>query len=145
MTTMSCPPGIGNSALATVFGSYEAIVRGVTDYWTGALARLDSPADLAADAFDWWALAAHRERPQWATEHTVVAEWPVARLRDFSDPDSRTGVATLFFPPPQSGTFFMHRRFRPREEPDRNRKKSRSRSSAFPRLDRCDRSNQRRL
>ena len=95
----TCPPGIVNGALDNSFGVLEAVTRGSTDLLTGALARGATPVDLAIDVIDWFTTAVRREPPQWASEHTVVVEWPIARLRDFSraDPDGTT--PTLFLPP----------------------------------------------
>jgi len=99
MRATTCPPGIANGSVDGVFGLYEAMVRGTTDYFAGALARQASPADMGLDALTWLTTAVRRERPQWATEHTIAAEWPIARLRDFSDPHPTEAIPTLFLPP----------------------------------------------
>ena len=93
------PSGILNAAEKGFFGSYEAVVRATTDYLNGALARQASPAELGMDLLTWWSTAARRESPQWATEHTIVTEWPIARLRDFSSTSPDEQVATLLLPP----------------------------------------------
>jgi poly(3-hydroxybutyrate) depolymerase len=99
MRATTCPPGIANGSVDAAFGLYEAVVRGTTDYFTGALSRQASPADMSLDALNWLTTAVRRERPQWATEHVIVAEWPIARLRDFSDPNPIETIPTLFLPP----------------------------------------------
>jgi len=54
---------------------------------------------MSLDLLTWWATAVRREPPRWATKHKIIAEWPTARLRDFSDPNPREMVATLLLPP----------------------------------------------
>jgi poly(3-hydroxybutyrate) depolymerase len=100
MTRTTYKPGIVNAAFDAAFGSYEAALRGASDYVTGALARRASPTDVSLDMLSWLTTAARRDRPMWATKHEIVAEWPIARLRDFSGPDAREDeVATLLLPP----------------------------------------------
>ena len=99
MRATNCPPGIGNAAVESAFGVYEAVLRGGTDYVTGALARQASPADMGADAIDWLRTSTSRTAPRWATEHAIVADWPIARLRDFSIGGAPESVPTLFLPP----------------------------------------------
>jgi poly(3-hydroxyalkanoate) synthetase len=99
MKNGTCPPGLVNASAESLFGGYEAIVRGSSDYLVGALARSATPADLSLDLLSWWATAVRRESPQWASEHTIVGTWPIARLRDFSTPTPREAVATLLLPP----------------------------------------------
>ena len=99
MGTTTCPPGISNAALESAFGVYQAVLRGGTDYFAGALARRAGPADLCIDVLDWLKASTTRTPPRWATEHTVVAEWPIARLRDFSVAGPPEAIPTLFLPP----------------------------------------------
>jgi len=99
MGTTTCPPGISNAALESAFGVYQAVLRGGTDYFAGALARRAGPADLCIDVIDWLKASTTRTPPRWATEHTVVAEWPIARLRDFSVAGPPEAIPTLFLPP----------------------------------------------
>ena len=99
MRATTCPPGISNAALESSFGVYEAVLRGGTDYFAGALARRATPADMGIDVLDWLRISTHHTPPRWATEHTVAAEWPIARLRDFSVAEAPGSVATLFLPP----------------------------------------------
>jgi len=110
---LTCPPGITEGGVDSIFGAYAATVRASTDYWTSALRRRARPLDVAVDLLQWYSTALGRRRPAWATPHEIVAEWPIARLRDFSGPNesdrtkARTGarnaapaqVATLFLPP----------------------------------------------
>jgi len=99
MRATTCPPGIVNGGVDAFFGTYEAVQRATTDYWTGACSRRSTPADMAVDLISWWATAVRREPPRWATEHEIIARWPIARLRDFSGPAPDEGVATLLLPP----------------------------------------------
>lgn len=99
MKATTCPPGISHAAVESAFGVYEAVLRGGTDYFTGALARRASPADMGSEVLEWLQASTSRTPPRWATEHTIVAEWPIARLRDFSVTGGPESVPTLFLPP----------------------------------------------
>lgn len=99
MKATTCPPGISHAAVESAFGVYEAVLRGGTDYFTGALARHASPADMGSEVLEWLQASTSRTPPRWATEHTIVAEWPIARLRDFSVTGGPESVPTLFLPP----------------------------------------------
>ncbi len=99
MRAATCPPGIVDASFDAAFGSYAATLRAATDYWTGAFARGATPVDLSLDLLTWLATAALHDRPQWATKHVIVAEWPIARLRDFSAADLVETVPTLLLPP----------------------------------------------
>ncbi len=99
MKATSCPPGISHAAVDSAFGLYEAALRGATDYFSGAFIRRAGPADMAVDVLDWMSTMSRRTPPRWASEHTVVTEWPIARLRDFSSTDPVESVPTLFLPP----------------------------------------------
>jgi poly(3-hydroxybutyrate) depolymerase len=99
MRTTTCPPGISNATLKSALGSYEAVLRGGTDYFVGALSRRASASELRGDLLDWLRTSTRRNPPQWATAHTIVAEWPIARLRDFSEAGAPESVPTLFLPP----------------------------------------------
>ncbi len=99
MSTHSRPLGIVNSGVEGILGLHEATLRGTTDYVTQALARRAGPVDLWLDVMNWVRTMNDRRRPQWATEHAVVAEWPIARLRDFSGADSGEMTPVLILPP----------------------------------------------
>ncbi len=87
------------SLTAAQTGTYDALVRGTRDYWTNFMARGASPVEIPIDLLKWWGTALRRERPRWETPHEVVAEWSVARLRDFSDHRAPATVPTLLLPP----------------------------------------------
>ena len=99
MRAATCPPGIVDANIDAVFGSYAATLRATTDYWAGAISRRATPIDLSLDLITWVTTATLRDRPQWATKHDIVAEWPIARLRDFSAETPVEAVATLLLPP----------------------------------------------
>jgi len=101
MIAPTCPPGITRASLDSLFNGYTAVVKATADYWTGALARQAVPLDIGLDLVEWFAVAARRDRPQWASPHMIVQEWPIARLRDFSDAAASDSdqLATLFLPP----------------------------------------------
>lgn len=91
--------GVLASLTAAQTGTYDALVRGTRDYWANFMARGASPVEVPIDLLKWWGTALRRERPQWATPHQVVAEWSIARLRDFSDHDAPESVPTILLPP----------------------------------------------
>ncbi|MEP6817688.1 MAG: DUF3141 domain-containing protein [Marmoricola sp.] len=99
MSAPTCPPGIVNAAVDATFAPVEAMVRGTTDYLTGAVARRAGPADLGLDLLTWVTTAVRRVQPQWATDNTTIASWPSARLRDFSTSHEDGTTPTLFLPP----------------------------------------------
>ncbi len=99
MRATTCPPGITHAAVEGTFGYSEAWLRGVSDYCAGAVARGVGPVDMSLDILTWVTTAVRRTHPQWATEHRVLAEWPIARLRDFSTATSTQMTPTLFLPP----------------------------------------------
>jgi poly(3-hydroxybutyrate) depolymerase len=99
MSVAHRPPHLVDTSIESVLGSYEAVLRGASDYFAGALARFATPADISLDVLTWWATATRRDAPQWSTAHTIAAEWSIARLRDFSSPAPRENVATLLLPP----------------------------------------------
>jgi len=99
MRATSCPPGIASAGLNSVFASYGAVVRGTAEYWASFFEGRRAPLDAVVDLLDYFSEAARRDKPTWATANDVMAEWPIARLRDFSAPDADTEIATLLLPP----------------------------------------------
>lgn len=99
MSTSTRPMGIISSGVEGALGLHEATVRGATGYVAQALARRAGPVDLWWDATSWLRTMSSRRPPQWATDHTVVAQWPIARLRDFSGADAGDMTPTLLLPP----------------------------------------------
>ncbi len=99
MRATTCPPGLVNASVEGVLGLQAAILRGGADYFSSALAREAGPVDVGLDVMNWIQTATQRRPPQWASPHTVVAEWPIARLRDFSTADTAEMTPTLFLPP----------------------------------------------
>lgn len=97
----TCPPRLVNAQLGVGAEVYAAWLSGSTDYWTRALARSATPLDCLVDGLTWWATSQRRERPAWASPHRIAAEWPIARLRDFTRPEHEGDrvVPTLVLPP----------------------------------------------
>lgn len=97
----TCPPRLVNAGLGVGAEVYAAWLAGSTEYWTRALARSASPVECLTDALNWWATSQRREPPTWASPHRIVAEWPIARLRDFTRPEHAADpiVPTLVLPP----------------------------------------------
>jgi poly(3-hydroxyalkanoate) synthetase len=90
---------LGGQMLDSAFESWRASAEAMTDYWTGAIGRAATPADVVADALRWIELTGHREPPSWSHPHEVVQESPLARLRDFSRGSIDPVVPTLVLPP----------------------------------------------
>src|SRR6476469_9530452 len=70
-----------------------------TRYWSDALARRATPADVLDDIGAWVGAVAGRREPTWSLPNTVIASSPITRLRDFSPPDASAAVPTLILPP----------------------------------------------
>src|SRR6476469_143509 len=66
-----------------------------TRYWSDALARRATPADILDDAGAWLQTIAGRREPTWSLPNTVIASSPITRLRDFSPPHASAAVPTL--------------------------------------------------
>jgi poly(3-hydroxyalkanoate) synthetase len=97
------PTGIVDAGIRSITQMTRAMMRAHAEYWSGAVDRKAHPADVGADVLRWFSTAARRERPAWASPHTVVARWPLARLRDFSGDDQNCAVAPTLLLPPQAG------------------------------------------
>jgi poly(3-hydroxybutyrate) depolymerase len=96
------PATVARAATTSAFAMATTAHRAFTDYWSGAVTRRADPVGLVTDAVRWWQVASRFDRPQWVTPHSVVAEWPIARLRDFSD-DKATDLRPTLLLPPQAG------------------------------------------
>ncbi len=104
---VTCPPlplGPGTAALPAQLATSSlmvlkaAAVEGIK-YWKKLPRRGFPPVTAVTDLARWVQVMTDRRPPRWATEHTIVFETPVARLRDFSDPEPGDVVPTLFLPP----------------------------------------------
>jgi poly(3-hydroxybutyrate) depolymerase len=93
------PSGIVDAGVESLFAMYGSFARSAADYYSALLARAASPLDVAADVLDWAAAVAGRMPPSWTSPHEIVAEWPIARLRDFSVPRASAGDPLLLLPP----------------------------------------------
>ncbi len=76
-----------------------ALVEGGAYVTTRALAQAATPHRTVYDAVRWWGHVLGRRRPSWSTEHRIVWETPIARLRDFTDGATDDVVPTLVLPP----------------------------------------------
>lgn len=91
--------GIAASYARTPVETWSAAARGATRFWRSAIARRATPLDLVDTVVDWSQSAFRRQRPTWSTPHTIVREWPIARLRDFSVSSGSETVPVLVLPP----------------------------------------------
>jgi poly(3-hydroxyalkanoate) synthetase len=76
-----------------------ALAEGGAYVTTRALAQAATPHRTVWDAARWWRHVIGRRRPSWSTEHRVVWETPIARLRDFTAGATDDVVPTLVLPP----------------------------------------------
>lgn len=95
--------GVVDSLVSATVGSWTSMARAGLDYWSGAVARSATPYELGRDFGSWMSTMVRRERPRWAHEHTVLKEWPIARLRDYSAPDADPSMVATILLPPQAG------------------------------------------
>lgn len=93
----------GEMALADALAAWSAALQGSVQWWTGALARRETPLGLALDLTRWFGELGGRHAPTWATPHEIVFEEPLARLRDFSTATRDAHVAPTLVLPPQAG------------------------------------------
>lgn len=99
----SASPAIIDSMLAATVGAWGTLTDSTRDYWSAALTRGMTPFSVAKDLRDWHAAINNRSKPEWAHPHTIVKEWPIARLRDYSAPDAEPGMIATVILPPQAG------------------------------------------
>ena len=102
MTSSSyCPPV--SPAYGGLFGAWlegwSAAVAGSADLFAASLERFPRALDVPR----WLEVYNDRRPPQWATEHSVVFEAPVARLRDYSVSGAPRGLVPTLVLPPQAG------------------------------------------
>jgi poly(3-hydroxyalkanoate) synthetase len=99
----TCPPGIVDAYVGSLFEMYGSFVRSAADYYGALLTRTATPLDVCADVLEWTATVAGRMPPTWTTTHEIAAEWPIARLRDFSVHGAPAEAIPLLLLPPQAG------------------------------------------
>ncbi|WP_028938781.1 alpha/beta fold hydrolase [Pseudonocardia spinosispora] len=80
------------------------IATAATTSWSRYVAGLNrpaSPVEVLADLQTWWSARTEREEPTWAHPSTVLRQWPLARLRDYSTERTAASpeVPTLVLPP----------------------------------------------
>lgn len=72
--------------------------------WTQYLGSTPTPGQFFTDSANFWSAMLAQQAPEFAHANTVVAQWPIAKLRDFS---TATATATAHYPtlvlPPRSG------------------------------------------
>lgn len=83
----------------TLKNATTALVEGGAYVTTRALAQAATPHRTLYDAARWWRHVLGRRKPTWSTEHRIVWESPIARLRDFTDGAVDDVVPTLVLPP----------------------------------------------
>jgi poly(3-hydroxyalkanoate) synthetase len=77
-------------------------VNGMVGYATRNLTPLSDPLlpwRVSTDLATWWTTRTVRDQPQWAHPSRVIRYWPLARLRDYSDPVGAAVLPTVVLPP----------------------------------------------
>jgi len=97
------PAAIVDSMISSTIGAWTTINTAAVDYWIGALSRRATPIDLTRDLTGWTTTMAARERPTWAHDNSIIKEWPLARLRDYSAPNADPAMVATVILPPQAG------------------------------------------
>src|SRR5919204_6611172 len=95
-------PPVTRRGLDAAVETAAAAIRGIGDYWAGAIVDARTPLDMAVDGMRWWQIMTERRLPKWATRHRIVRRTPLTRLRDFS-PASPSDVLPTLVLPPQAG------------------------------------------
>jgi poly(3-hydroxybutyrate) depolymerase len=98
-TTATTSPAMLQRALDSGLATWSAAVDGALGYWQGARQRGITPLHVAGDLSRWWGETSNRRAPEWATQNLVVLEFPLVRLRDFSESGEPHAVPTLLVPP----------------------------------------------
>lgn len=84
---------LSRHAMRTASASFQAVSVASTDIWS---ASLREPLTLPTR---WFGEMVSRQEPTWASEHEIVFETPIARLRDFSQGATDDVIPTLVLPP----------------------------------------------
>jgi poly(3-hydroxyalkanoate) synthetase len=95
-------PPVTRRGLDAAVETATTAIRGVGDYWAGAIVEARTPLDMAVDAMRWWQIMTERRPPRWATRHRIARRTALTRLRDFS-PASPSDVVPTLVLPPQAG------------------------------------------
>ncbi|MDO5634848.1 MAG: alpha/beta fold hydrolase, partial [Micrococcus sp.] len=96
-------PAIQDSLTTAAFGAWNTYVTNASEYWAHLVSRQVTPWTVMGDALEWSTAIYRRSKPEWAHEHTIVKEWPLARLRDYSTPDAEATMVPTVILPPQAG------------------------------------------
>src|SRR3954468_24826736 len=76
-------PPVTRRGLDVAVETATTAMRGVTDYWAGAIAEARTPLDMAVDGMRWWQVMTERRPPRWATRHRALRCTPLTPLRGF--------------------------------------------------------------
>ena len=96
MPVTACSRSLPRQGLHDAMEIWRLAAEGTVDYWSQAFGR---PDRVAYDALRFWSEVASRRKPEWSTPHEIVREWPIARLRDFTDGATDRVTPTLVLPP----------------------------------------------
>src|SRR3954453_23120044 len=92
-------PPVTRRGLDAAVETAGAAMRGMADYWAGAIAEARTPLDMGVGGVGWWQVMTERRPPRGATRHTTIRRTPLTRLRDFSAPSPANVVPTLVLLP----------------------------------------------
>jgi poly(3-hydroxyalkanoate) synthetase len=89
------PRAAGAGLIGSWLEGWGAAAGGLTDCIAAGWRTAPWPLDVSR----WLTLATGRQRPSWSSPHEIVAESPLARLRDFSSGPGPWVMPTLVLPP----------------------------------------------
>jgi poly(3-hydroxybutyrate) depolymerase len=96
MPVTACTRSLPRQGFHDAMEMWRVAAEGAFDYWSEALGR---PGQLPLDVVRFWSEVSNRRTPEWSTPHQIVREWPIARVRDFSDGGDDRITPTLVLPP----------------------------------------------
>src|SRR3954462_10784160 len=96
MPVTACSRSLPRQGLHDALEMWRVAAEGTFDYWAQALGR---PGRLPLDVVRFWSEVSTHRRPEWSRPHEIGREWPVARLRDFSQGSTAPVTPTLVLPP----------------------------------------------
>src|SRR3954462_7030159 len=91
-------PPVTRRGLDAAVETAGAAMRGLADYWAGAIADARTPLDMAVDGMRWWQVMTERRPPRWATRHKIGRRPALTRLPDFSPPSPRAAGTRCAYP-----------------------------------------------
>src|SRR3954470_16935915 len=93
-------PPVTRRGLDAAVETAGAAMRGMADYWAGAIAEARTPLDMAADGMGWWQVMTEPRPPRSAMGCKIVRRPALTRRGTSSAPSPSDVVPTVVLPPP---------------------------------------------